>query len=80
MACHETKSCARCKSPFECKVGNILQCQCNGITFNETEKAFISENYQDCLCRECLLAIKRELKYQPVKDRIQHIFSIFKLR
>lgn len=53
----ETKYCPRCQTPFECRVGNIPQCQCNGIRLTAEDKAFIAANYTDCLCRNCLLAI-----------------------
>jgi hypothetical protein len=57
MSQPETKHCPRCQAPFECKVGNISQCQCNGIQLAAEDKAFIAANYADCLCRNCLLAI-----------------------
>lgn len=78
MACHETKYCPRCNTTFECKVGNILLCQCNGITLSDTEKDHIAAQYNDCLCRSCLLEIKQELKYKPLKERMKFIFSLFK--
>jgi hypothetical protein len=53
----EAKLCPRCQAPFECRVGNIPQCQCNGIRLTAEDKAFIAANYTDCLCRACLLAI-----------------------
>ena len=55
---HEEKYCPRCKALFECKVGNILQCQCYGISLNEDEKQLIASQYNDCLCRSCLADIK----------------------
>jgi hypothetical protein len=80
MACHETTYCPRCQAAFECKVGTIQECQCNGIPFNEAEKAHIAAHYQECLCRNCLLAMKREVKYKPVKEKFQFILSIFTAR
>jgi hypothetical protein len=53
----EPKYCPRCQAPFECKVGNISQCQCNGIRLTAEDKDYIASNYTDCLCRACLLAI-----------------------
>lgn len=78
MASHDTKHCPRCEGSFECKVGNILECQCNGIVFSDAEKAHIAANYDDCLCRKCMLEIKREFKHQPLKEKMAFIFSIFK--
>lgn len=60
MCRHEEKKCPRCNSFFECKVGNVTECQCSGISFTEEEKKFIGEKYNDCLCRNCLLALKNK--------------------
>ena len=54
---HEEKTCPRCGKNFECKVGDIVHCQCHGINFTKDATAFIGKNYDDCLCRECLLAL-----------------------
>ncbi|MBS1666769.1 MAG: cysteine-rich CWC family protein [Bacteroidetes bacterium] len=62
MCKHETKECPRCSRPFECKVGDVGHCQCNGISLSMEEKAFIEERYNDCLCRECLLELKQRTK------------------
>jgi hypothetical protein len=61
MCQHETKHCGRCQTPFECKVVNILECQCYGVTLTEVEKTFVAKNYQNCLCRACLEAIKLDV-------------------
>ncbi|RXK81793.1 cysteine-rich CWC family protein [Filimonas effusa] len=60
MAKHEHKSCPRCQKPFECKVGDIGNCQCNGLSFTEEERSFIENRYSDCLCRQCLLELKNK--------------------
>lgn len=60
MSQHETKSCGRCNTPFECKAGNITECQCSSISLTPEESQFIAGKYADCLCRDCLLAIKME--------------------
>ncbi len=62
MGQHEAKKCPRCGRGFECKPGNITQCQCYGITFTAEEKAFIEEKYNDCLCRNCLLQLKNQVE------------------
>lgn len=54
---HEIKTCPRCGSTFECRVGDILQCQCYGITLTIDQQREIIKNYDDCLCRSCLEAI-----------------------
>jgi adenosylcobinamide kinase/adenosylcobinamide-phosphate guanylyltransferase len=59
MCKHEEKHCPRCHSAFECKVGDITQCQCYGLSLTEEEKAFIADRYEDCLCRNCLMELKQ---------------------
>jgi hypothetical protein len=68
MCKHEEKKCPRCGCSFECKVGNVNQCQCNGISFTEEEKKFIGEKYNDCLCRDCLLELKN--RYMMFKEKM----------
>jgi Cysteine-rich CWC len=76
MCQHETKHCGRCQAPFECKVGNILECQCYGIEMNDPEKAFIAANYSDCLCRACLEAIKLDFLQQNIDKKFNRIRSV----
>ena len=57
MCKHEEKKCPRCNVSFECKPGNIGQCQCYGIALSSEEKVFIAETYSDCLCAQCLHAL-----------------------
>lgn len=60
MCVHEAKYCPRCSQSFECKVGNITQCQCYGITISAEERAFMDTLYSDCLCSNCLLQLKND--------------------
>jgi nicotinate-nucleotide--dimethylbenzimidazole phosphoribosyltransferase len=63
MASHETKKCERCSTLFECKVGNILECQCYAVQLTENEKAYISgKQYSDCICAACLLLLQQQCK------------------
>jgi len=57
MAHHETVTCPRCKTAFECRVGAILQCQCQQVTLTEEERAYINATYKECLCANCLMII-----------------------
>jgi hypothetical protein len=56
---HETKNCPRCNRGFECKVGDIANCQCTQITLSIEEIAFIEEQYDECLCMNCIHELKR---------------------
>lgn len=58
---HEIKSCERCGNQFECKPGNITQCQCYGITLTIEQKAYIEQRYSDCLCKNCLQTLQGEV-------------------
>lgn len=67
MPQHETKLCARCQQPFQCKVGDIAHCHCNEITLTPDECNFIEQRYSDCLCHNCLLQLKN--KYILFKEK-----------
>ncbi len=57
----EIKKCSQCKKEFECNKSNIKQCQCYGIELTAKEKAFIEQNYFDCLCLNCLKKLKKKM-------------------
>ncbi len=75
MPCHELKYCPRCNTAFECKVGNVTECQCDGFIFNEAERDYMSQAYDDCLCRRCLSEIKHEIRVNEVHRTINKIIS-----
>ncbi|MEO6668721.1 MAG: cysteine-rich CWC family protein [Ferruginibacter sp.] len=54
---HEEKICARCGNAFVCKAGDIINCQCHGISCTNEAIEFVSERYDDCLCRGCLVSL-----------------------
>jgi hypothetical protein len=62
MCTHENKTCPRCKKQFECKPGNISQCQCFGMKFTIEQKAYIEQRYSDCLCKECLATLQNDIE------------------
>ena len=67
MPLHEPKVCPRCNKQFECRVGDIANCQCSSITLTIEERAFIEDRYQDCLCGNCLKELKN--KYIFFKEK-----------
>ena len=73
MCQHETKLCGRGEQSFECKVGNILECQCYGVSMSDEEKKFIADNYNDCLCRRCLEDIKTEFRQDVIGRKLYRI-------
>ncbi|MFY7900874.1 MAG: cysteine-rich CWC family protein [Chitinophagaceae bacterium] len=62
MPIHEIKVCAKCNKNFECKVGNILECQCNQIQLSYEEKSIIENSYEDCLCIDCLYILRYQIQ------------------
>ena len=77
MCKHEEKYCPKCNEQFECKVGDIVNCQCYGIEFTEGEKKFISARFTDCLCAACMVALKSEYNIQ---QRNLHLKALLKSR
>lgn len=52
------KSCPRCHIAFDCNKDSIEDCQCYSIQLSEVIKTQLQEQYQDCLCKSCLLEIE----------------------
>ena len=67
---HETKQCPRCNTEFECKSGSILLCQCQTIYLSSEQMDFISGQYDDCLCVDCLQALRSEYNCQQHQKKI----------
>ena len=61
---HEPKACARCQIVFECKVGNVSECQCQAVRLDDETQKKIQSVYSDCLCANCL----EELRVQYLKS------------
>ncbi|HEY9005004.1 MAG TPA: cysteine-rich CWC family protein [Ohtaekwangia sp.] len=57
---HEQKKCPRCQTGFECKVGSITLCQCSTVSLREDERQYLRDNYSDCLCAACMVALQKE--------------------
>ena len=60
MRKHEEKTCERCACSFECKAGNISDCQCQTVSITPEQRAWISTEFQDCLCVQCLKELQRQ--------------------
>jgi len=58
MCRHEDKQCPRCGNIFECKAGNITQCQCYGIHLTDEEQHFIGQQFSGCLCIHCITGLR----------------------
>lgn len=71
MPQHENIKCPRCSTEFECKLGNISECQCTQVSLSYEEQLFIEEKYNDCLCVKCLQTL--QFQYKLYRN---HIFRI----
>ena len=47
-----TKTCPRCGKTFECV--HSIDCWCVKVKLTDATKAYLKENYSDCLCKDCL--------------------------
>jgi len=75
MPKHEDKICPRCAREFECKVGSILLCQCTTVTLTEAERDYIREQFQDCLCANCMNELSVELYNNNLKNKINKLLT-----
>ncbi len=75
MIKHEIKYCPRCNTPFECKVGSILLCQCSTISLNDDERDYIKQKFDDCLCVNCLKELKIEYHNNELKNKIKRLLE-----
>ena len=75
MCKHEEKTCPRCKISFECKVGDIPHCQCYVVKLSDEERDFISKRFTDCLCADCMGALKSEYKILQKKLQLKIFFT-----
>lgn len=73
---HEEKYCPKCKVAFECKVGSILLCQCSTVRLNHAELEFIQSKYDDCLCADCMKALKAEFHHKKVQNKMKRILGV----
>ena len=77
MTKHEMKNCPGCNAEFECKVGSILLCQCTTVRLEEEEREYINSRFDDCLCADCMKALKSEYHNQRFQDKLKSILGVF---
>ncbi len=61
MSKHEHKNCGRCNKSFECKVGDISNCECMEVILSIQTKNFLSKTEYDCICKNCLIQINQQV-------------------
>ena len=52
------KVCPRCGATFDCMHNDILSCHCATVRLDALQCTYLMENYSDCLCHDCLKAVK----------------------
>ena len=62
MTKHEIIHCERCGKSMECKANAFTKCQCSTVQLTLNETQYVSENYDGCLCGECLLELQKEYR------------------
>jgi len=69
MSLHEPKYCPRCNALFECKPGDVANCQCSEVIVSTETRNILAKSYwNDCLCKQCLQyleSISRVAKLAP---------------
>jgi hypothetical protein len=75
---HEPKVCPACQVIFECRAGNIEQCQCRTVKLELAVQQRIEDTYTDCLCVDCLRKIRKEHFIVAFYDRIKKLFGMKK--
>lgn len=65
------KSCPRCFRSFECRSDDIFKCECIGVPLSKKDLNWISANYEDCLCVDCL----KEVNVMRMKDIMYNKFD-----
>ena len=59
---HEIIACDRCGTGIECKANSYTKCQCSVVQLTLNEVQYISENYEGCMCANCLLELQGEYR------------------
>ncbi len=55
------KVCPRCGTRFACSLDAVMDCLCAGVALDDAQRRFIADNYDDCLCNDCLRILRGDL-------------------
>jgi hypothetical protein len=58
---HEIMVCKRCGSRFECKVGDVSNCQCSNVSLNDATRKYLDNTFYGCLCVNCLAEVESKV-------------------
>ena len=71
---HEPKACSRCETLFECKVGNVENCQCQAVRLSDNIQKLIQKDYEACLCASCLKELKKMYYLKSLQEKMKRLF------
>lgn len=61
---YSSQACPRCHQSFECKAHTIGVCQCSTISLSKEQTIFINQQYDTCLCINCLWILQQTYEQQ----------------
>ena len=76
---HEIVSCKRCGTRFECKVGDVSNCQCSAVTISDATRKFLDKTSFGCLCASCVKNIDQKviasigISFPKTSEQIEHV-------
>ncbi|RDH80662.1 MAG: hypothetical protein DIZ80_16660 [endosymbiont of Galathealinum brachiosum] len=70
---HEQKTCPHCNTNFECKSGDIVNCQCESVMLKQEHRDYISSQYDDCLCAHCMRIMRSEYNVEKFNSQMQQL-------
>lgn len=65
------KVCPRCGATFDCRHDDMAFCHCATIGLDAIQRDYLRNNYSDCLCHDCLVAIKQHFYVCDVNPRFK---------
>ncbi|MEP7280216.1 MAG: cysteine-rich CWC family protein [Bacteroidota bacterium] len=75
MCKHENKTCPRCHSVFECRLGDITKCPCYTVQLDNAERDFLAGSWSDCLCTSCMQALRTVFSQANNEKRLKQLFG-----
>jgi len=73
MQKHESKTCPSCQQDFECRCGDIINCQCETVELVQKYRDYIFKLYDDCLCASCLKKLRTQYNIETFNQKINAI-------
>ena len=61
-------------------MGSINLCQCQTVQLNDDERAYIQAQFDDCLCANCLLELKKEYNQRKFEGKFNRVYALYNLK